>query len=68
MKRIFGFKQKKWYGLKRGVRQYSEILLVLSSYDDPPTKEEFYHHDVPIDSSPEDHVVELKLVTKKVIE
>lgn len=62
------FKQKCWYGLKRGTGPRSDILLVLSSFDGPINKEEFYHHDVPIDPSPTDHVVELKLVTKRVVE
>lgn len=68
MKAPYGFKQKRWYGLKRGEGPYSDILLVLSNRDGPISKEEFYHHDFPINPSPQDHVVELKLVTKKVIE
>jgi hypothetical protein len=68
MKAPFGFKQKKWYGLKRGSGPFSDILLVLSSFDGPINKEYFYHHDIPIEPNPHDHVVELKLVTKKVIE
>jgi len=68
MKAPYGFKQKKWYGLKRGTGPFSDILMVLSSFDGPIDKEYFYNHDVPIDRDTSDHVVELKLVTKKVIE
>lgn len=68
MKAPFGFKQKRWYGLKRVEGRFSEILLVLPSYDGPIEKDYFYHHDIPIDPLPSDHVVELKLTTLKVIE
>lgn len=66
MKRIYGFKQRRWYGLKRGEGAYSDILSVLFSYDDPPTKEAFYGSSIEPNSL--DHVVELKLVTKKIVE
>jgi hypothetical protein len=68
MKAPYGFKQKRWYGLKRGEGRFSEILLVLSSYDGPIEKDYFYHHDLPIDPHPSDKVVELKLTTIKVVE
>ena len=60
---MYGFKRKKWYGLRRAD---GNILLVLPSYD-PISKEEFYGHDVPINEEPGDVVVELKLVVKKTI-
>jgi hypothetical protein len=59
---------KKWYGLKRGKGVREEILLVLFSRGDPITKEEFYHHDVPVDPKPTDKVVELELVINRIIE
>jgi hypothetical protein len=64
MKKI---RQKKWYGLKRVTGRVSDILLVLSSCDGPISKEEFYHHDIPIDPHPSDQVVELKLKIEKVV-
>jgi hypothetical protein len=67
MKRIYGFRPKKWYGLKRGTGPMSYIMMVLSSAE-PISKKEFYNHDLSIEESPSDHVVELKLTTIKVIE
>jgi hypothetical protein len=68
MRALYGFKQRKWYGLKRGTGPSSDILMVLSSFDGPIDKKYFYDHDVPLDPDPSDHVVELKLVTKKIID
>jgi hypothetical protein len=68
MKACFGYKQKRWYGLKRGTGPHSDILVVLLSFDGPISKEKFYSMCDSIKPNSMDHVVELKLVTKKIIE
>jgi hypothetical protein len=80
LKNVYGFKSKKWYGLKvthpgLGV----DFLSVLSSYDEAPTKEDFFRN-MKVDHDDKNvfiegtggfigvencNVVELKLVTKK---
>lgn len=57
-------RQRKWYGLRR---RGKGVLMVMSCFNDeePPSKDEFYHHDVPMDQCPSDQVVELELVIKR---
>ena len=68
-----GFKNRKWFGLRRDETRTDgnlrkKIMGVLPGFDDDiPTKEEFYAHCQNLKPSNLDDIVELRLIVKGIV-